>query len=244
MRAAITKLSRIAQAPDNQRLLRELAFVYAEVTEVDVRTISWNRLILDRTNHRWQDLLTLARLFLLDRNQQTSAGAIDGHALLFEMNDLFEQYVARLVSRALAGSEFVVSVQGGRRDCLYEGEKGRFRTRPDIIIRHNDNITLVIDAKWKRMTPRIDDPKQGVSQADIYQLMAYSQIYNCKKVMLLYPHHSDLPENPVRQRYSIADQNAKEALFLSTLNLTGSRRDHRDALKKLIHDCLLDAAMV
>ena len=34
MRAAITKLSRLAQAPDNQRALRELSFAYADISEV------------------------------------------------------------------------------------------------------------------------------------------------------------------------------------------------------------------
>jgi hypothetical protein len=54
---------------------------------------------------------------------------------------------------------------------------------------------LVVDTKWKRMAPRIDDPKQGISQGDVYQLMAYSQLYGCRDVMLLYPHHGDLRQN-------------------------------------------------
>ena len=90
-------------------------------------------------------------------------------------NVLFEKYVERVLSQALAGTGLRVSSQGGHRDCLYEGDIGRFRTRPDIIVRDAAGIALIIDTKWKRMTPRIDDPKQGVSQADVYQLMAYGE---------------------------------------------------------------------
>ena len=47
----------------------------------------------------------------------------------------------------------------------------------------------VIDTKWKRIAARIDDPKQRVSQADVYQMMAYGRLYRCGKLTLLYPHH-------------------------------------------------------
>lgn len=51
---------------------------------------------------------------------------------------------------------------------------------------------LIIDTKWKRLKGAIDDPKRGISQADVYQMMAYSQVYGCRQVMLLYPHHDEV----------------------------------------------------
>ena len=238
MRAAIGKLSSLAQAPDNQRALRELSFAYARISEVTPNALRWDLIALDRTNTRWRELLSLARLFLGDRHQQTSAGSVDGHALLFEMNVLFEEYVARLLARALAGSDLRVSAQGGRRDCLFEGETGQFRTRPDLIIRRGSRTEIIIDTKWKRITPRIDDSKQGVSQADVYQLMAYGRVYECPDVLLLYPHHGGLPPDPIRRRYAIAMPGAQESLFVATLDITGSHQQHKIALKDLIMERL------
>lgn len=238
MRSAVSKLSRLSSAPDNQRALRELSFVYTDVADVPSNTLRWDRIVLDRTNRRWRELLFFARLFLSDRYQQTSAGAIVGHALLFEMNVLFEKYVERLLSRALAGTGLRVSSQSGYRDCLYEGDIGRFRTRPDLIVRDTDGIALIIDTKWKRMTPRIDDPKQGVSQADVYQLMAYGKLYDCPNVVLLYPHHGDLPPDPIRQRYSIGTKGSEETLIVATQDLSGSQRSHKVALRQLVLECL------
>ncbi|MYN68136.1 MAG: restriction endonuclease, partial [Acidobacteria bacterium] len=140
MRAAIDKLSRVAQAPDNQRALRELSFAYSDISSVPPGALRWDLIVLDRTNTRWRELLSLARLLLGDRHQQTSAGPIDGYALLFEMNILFEEYVARLLARALADADLSVSAQGGHRDCLFDGEAGRFRTRPDLIVRRGSQI--------------------------------------------------------------------------------------------------------
>jgi 5-methylcytosine-specific restriction enzyme subunit McrC len=238
MRAAVIKLSRLSVAPDNQRSLRELSFIYADVADVPAAALRWDQILLDRTNRRWQDILSLARLFLRDQHQQTSAGTIDGHALLFEMHALFERYVERILSRALTGTGFRVWSQGGNRDCLYEGDTGRFRTRPDLIIRHGEKIALIIDTKWKRITPRIDDPKQGVSQGDVYQLMAYSSLYDCPNVMLLYPHHGGLSIDPMRRPFSIASRDADKKLIVATLNLAGTKRDHKSALLQMIRKYL------
>jgi len=220
MRAAITKLSRLSKSPENQRSLRELSFAYAEVTPVHPTNLRWEQVTLNRTNKRWRQLLSFARLFLADRHQQTNSGGDDGYALLFEMHALFERYVAKLLNRALVETNLHVSAQGGNRDCLYEGEAGRFRTRPDLIVRQNGQAVLIIDTKWKRIGRRIDDPKQGVSQSDVYQLMAYSRLYECPNVMLLYPHHGGLPSAELLDRYEIAKQGADEALYLATLDLS------------------------
>lgn len=199
MKAAVTKLLRLSRAAENQRKLRELSFAFAEVSDVPVQSLRWDQVVLDRTNERWRELLTLARLLLGERFQTTSSGQGRGFSLLFEMNTLFEEYVGRTLRRVLAGTGLKVDLQGGLQYCLTElGDDGaqrakqRFMTRPDIIIRQGTQRLLIIDTKWKRLAPAIDDPKQGVSQADVYQMMAYGRIYGCSELMLLYPHHDEL----------------------------------------------------
>jgi 5-methylcytosine-specific restriction enzyme subunit McrC len=199
MKAAVRKLLQLARAPENQRKLRELGFAYADVSDVPVEALRWDLVVLDRTNARWKELIALARLLLGDRFQTTSLGQGRGFSLLFEMNTLFEEYVGRCLRQVLAGTGLTVELQGGRRYCLseattQEGATGRqrFMTKPDIIIRQGAKRLLIIDTKWKRLANSIDDPKQGVSQADVYQMMAYGQIYDCPELMLLYPHHDEL----------------------------------------------------
>jgi 5-methylcytosine-specific restriction enzyme subunit McrC len=38
----------VAQAPDNQRILRELGFAYADVAEVPFSALRWDEITLDR----------------------------------------------------------------------------------------------------------------------------------------------------------------------------------------------------
>jgi len=206
MKAAVAHLSRITRSSANQQRMRELAFVYADIADVSPSALRWDEVVLDRTNRRWQELLGMARLFLLNRYQTTTGGAGQGTALLFEMNALFEEYVGRLISRALAGTNLTVSLQGGRLFCLTAelNERGLFQTKPDILIRRAGVVTHVIDTKWKRISSRIDDPKQGVSQGDVYQMMAYAQLYRAPRLTLLYPHHPGLgSEDLVHARHRI-----------------------------------------
>ncbi|SIT18046.1 McrC family protein [Achromobacter sp. MFA1 R4] len=191
MKAAVTRLSRSARTTDNQRRLSELAFAYADIAAVPRSALRWNDVVLDRTNARWRELLNLARLLLGERFQTTSAGGIDGFSLLFEMSALFEEYVARTLRRALIDTDLHVVTQGGRLYCLETADRQQlFQTRPDILIKRGDAVLQVIDTKWKRIVPGIDDPKRGVSQTDVYQMMAYSRVYQCDKLTLLYPHHA------------------------------------------------------
>jgi 5-methylcytosine-specific restriction enzyme subunit McrC len=192
MKAVLARLAVLARSPENRRRLAELALAFADVTAIPPSALAWERVILDRTNATWSGLLTLARLLLGKRFQTTSFGGGHGFALLFEMNTLFEEYVGRTLRRALAGSDLKVQLQGPR-DHALEDEQGarRFATRPDVVITRGGSPVLVLDTKWKRLSHGADDPKRGVGQADVYQMMAYAQVYACGRLALLYPHTRD-----------------------------------------------------
>ena len=194
MKAAVRRLLRLSCVSETQRRLREIDFVYSDITDVPVRSLRWHEVVIDRTNTIWKELLALARLLLGERFQSTSIGSTTGFALLFEMNTLFERYIARMLQRALAGSSRTVHAQGGRLHCLESIPDSRrlFMTKPDILVMSNGASDLLIDTKWKRLSTLSEDPKQGVSQADVYQMMAYGRVYQCGKLLLLYPHHAGL----------------------------------------------------
>lgn len=223
MKAAVTLLLKVSSSPLNRRLLTQLAFDYADIVPVAARSIRWDSIALDRTNERWRELVGLARLLLGGEYQTTSGGSEGGFSLLFEMNALFEAYVARLLAGMLAATPYRVVSQGGRLYCLWdENGKGRFQTRPDLLVKDGDEVVLIIDTKWKRIAPRIDDPKQGVSQADVYQMMAYGRLYRCRELMLLYPHHSKLGEAGATGMHSVA--NCDDRLTTATLDLARDSR--------------------
>ncbi|MEY9584273.1 McrC family protein [Sinorhizobium fredii] len=234
MKAAIGRLARIAGTGDNQRRLRELAFAYTDIADVPIAALRWDQIVLDRTNARWSELLNLARLLLGERFQTTSTGGQDGFSLLFEMNTLFEEYIARMLKRALASDDLRVVSQGGRLYCLEtEDRRGLFQTQPDILLKRGDTVVQVIDTKWKRITSRIDDPKQGISQADIYQMMAYGRLYRCGHLTLLYPHHGDLLGHDGALTTNVIT-GSDDRLETATIDV-GYAEDMTSRLRRLVH---------
>jgi 5-methylcytosine-specific restriction enzyme subunit McrC len=222
MKACVLMLRRHARALETQRRLDELRFLLAEVSDVPVSALPWTQVRIDRTNRRWETLHGLAKLFLKREWQRTNhdAKAGQGITLLFAMNDLFEAYIAALARRALPGSDLTVHSQGGLRYCLMEeGEGGRerFQTTPDILIKRNRQTVMVIDTKWKLIGRNPEDKKRGVSQSDVYQMMAYARLYSCQEVMLLYPHHRGLGADALDAGYGMNE--GDERLRIASVDL-------------------------
>lgn len=222
MKACVLMLRRHARALETQRRLDELRFLLAEVSDIPVNTLPWKQVRIDRTNRRWETLYGLAKLFLKRDWQRTDHDAKSGQGitLLFAMNDLFEAYIAALARTALQGSDLTVQSQGGLRYCLMEeGEGGRerFQTTPDILIKRRDRVVTVIDTKWKLIGQNPEDRKRGVSQADVYQMMAYARLYRCRDVMLLYPHHAELGGEALEAGYGMME--GDERLRIATVDL-------------------------
>ena len=171
-----------------------------------------------------ETLYGLARLFL-KRDWQATHRASDagqGITLLFPMNVLFEAYVAALMRKAIRPLNLSVESQGGRLFCLVEeGGHRRFQTKPDLIIRRRPEdggkVLAIIDTKWKRLSPMVEDRKNGVSQSDVYQMMAYGQLYGCRELVLLYPHHAGLGEDGLKLPYRVSS--SEDRLHLRSVDV-------------------------
>lgn len=188
MKACVLFVERHARGSATRRKLTELRFLFADVANVAPRDLPWRKVRIDRTSHRWRALLDLAKLLLGLQWQQTHAerSQPDGITLLFPMNDLFERYIAIQLRRALVGSGLDVVAQGGLERCLGPWREGEncigdsHSTRPDILVRQKGQVLAVIDTKWKLRS-------KGIAQGDVYQMMAYARLYQCERLLLLYP---------------------------------------------------------
>jgi 5-methylcytosine-specific restriction enzyme subunit McrC len=244
MKACVVFLSRQARRADTARGLSELRVVLADTSDVQPHRLPWDKIAIDRSNRRWRSLLALARLFLR-RDWQATHRANDprdlaGITLLFPMNDLFEAYVAALLRKALTPEGYEVVSQGGLRYCLTElapdgtlGGGPLFRTKPDCMVRRDGRTRLVIDTKWKRLTSAGSDPKRGVSQADVYQLMAYARLYEVSRLMLLYPHHAGLEGPGALARHRINGAGADDRLTIASIDVAADPLATISSLKAL-----------
>lgn len=231
MKTCVVVLSRHARRLDTQRKLAEVRYMLTEIPDLAVRSLPWDQVRIDRSNRRWRRLFEFACLFLRRRRWQAThhdRAEGEGITLLFPMNDLFEAYIAAQLRKALTGSGLQVIAQGGLRHCLgdwHEDEDCRahlFQTKPDIILRDQSGIThAIIDTKWKKLSDDPLDRKHGVSQSDVYQMMAYARLYNCQRLMLVYP---TVPGQPSAVRRVFGISKGRERLTVAAFDLAGQSR--------------------
>ena len=168
---------------------------------------------VERTQ-RWRkfhELYRLARLFLSEDWQSTAGGRSTGFALLFPMNELFEAFIGRTLKRALAPR--TVHLQHRRRSAL-TGPSGEplFALLPDAVIEDSDDRPIIVDTKWKRLTPCARGCKTtlGVARSDIYQMLAYARAYDARRLVLIYPWHEEMDaEQGVNHRWSVTETDCR-----------------------------------
>ncbi len=167
---ATTFLRRRSARADTQRLLNEIAAHFEDVSMESASAVLVDTPMLDRIDRRWSIPAKLARLLLSKVYQTAHGGTQDGIAIIFDMNLLFEGYVAAVARKVCARLGYKISTQGPQRYMARDSEnKGAFRTKPDLCVDRGKGI-VVLDTKWKHVDPSL--PSFGVAQADAYQITA------------------------------------------------------------------------
>lgn len=143
-------------------------------------------------------MLNLSRLFLDGGTLQIAAGDVSTFAFVFDMNKLFEAFIASFIKRRrteilddqLLDCELLVQSRGATFFLAQRENRNVFRVQPDIAFRNStDSFPLLLDTKYKRLDQT--DWKLGIAQGDFYQMHAYAHRYQSPRVLLLYPQTGD-----------------------------------------------------
>ena len=183
--SALQKVSRLSRNANNQRLSRELMFVFADVPISKNIRQDFLKCKSNRAMVHYQHPLEWCRLILNEESTVSSAGNTKTISILFPMERIFEDYVAAMLRKSLGKKGYSVRTQESRKHLCVSPNK--FQMKPDIVIRNGDEC-WVADTKWKVIDER--ESKHGVSQSDMYQLYAYGKKYKadgCQMVFLIYP---------------------------------------------------------
>lgn len=142
---------------------------------------------ITRQSERFRELYGFCQLVWLQRSPTIRAGQTRTFSLLFDMNVVFERFIAgflrRYVMPSLPGFELFPQATQHQLHLFDRAGKGVLRLEPDLLLRRPDGAWLVIDTKWKR-TSGLRESKR----ADLYQLFAYAKRYQAATSLLLYPH--------------------------------------------------------
>lgn len=196
LKAVLRVLLDHALNPKTKAIATSLLHRFDQVADQPVNAAALEALPFDRTNSHWREVFDQAKRLLAGLYPDVRFGDAQGSALLFNMERLFEEVLARRIRREcrkLVGRRLQVESQKPQRLLATTG----FLLRPDITVRDADTIVAILDAKWKQLDP--DEPNSGVSSADAYQMNAYSNRYQCERLALLYPASPRCPAGLVRE---------------------------------------------
>ena len=181
---ALRRLAHAVRHPANRQRVHQLRILFSDVPPSTNPDDDWARHRVDRSMRHYDAVMPWVRLFLFGHGLATFAGPHVNRALLFPMEEVFEDFVTAAVRRHQR--RFTVRAQGPVLPLAADhAGLDAFRLKPDIVLTERGQVRFILDAKWKRLD--LHARNHGVSQDDAYQLFAYGKRYGCRRVVLVYP---------------------------------------------------------
>lgn len=188
-RAACRRLLDVMHTPLTQDKLRHCLLLLDEVEDVFIHDELFDQITITRQNERFADVLCFCRLILQERSPTVRSGRERSFSLLFDMNRVFEDFVAAFLKKQviphLDGYRLYPQAKNQRLHLMTSKGRGVLPLRPDLLIRASDDRLFVLDTKWKHLSG--EGARGGVGTNDLYQLYAYTRRYKCRRSVLLYP---------------------------------------------------------
>ena len=192
VKATLLKLQNITISAENQKEIRQLLTSFEMVSPSVNYQKDFAQVVIDRNTKDYDMLMRWSKVFLLNKSFTTFSGGHNARALLFPMEKVFESYVAQQLKKTLADLDWDISVQD-KSYFLFDSPQ-QFALRPDVVITRENGSKIILDTKWKNL---VDKSRQnyGISQADMYQMYAYSKKYETPEVWLLYPINPEMRDH-------------------------------------------------
>lgn len=193
LHSALVQVANWSKSEETQKLARELRFVFNEVPKSSNYKVDFGLWKNTRDMIAYRALLPWVRLILNQESPFTIKEQHAGISFLFPMEQLFEQYVAKQLQKYLTPKGYSVKKQ---LQSHYLSDHPRaFLLKPDLAIHKGKQIRAILDTKWKLIDQNTtydngeNDPKFGISQADMYQMFAYGHKYlhGNGNLFLIYP---------------------------------------------------------
>lgn len=189
------------QFAENQRLLQEIVFILDEVEDVPVSIGEVNAVKLNAFYSDYTLLLEMCKTILNQQIYSSKSYDMSQWCLLFPMEYIFEDFLAGFLTQHFS-DKWKVEYQ--KSDKYLSTNPKAFKLQHDIFLTSKDgmNRKIIVDAKYKLRKYDETDPKKGISQGDLYQVVSYAYRRGCKEVFLIYPnageelrepHHFEIP---------------------------------------------------
>ena len=184
IKSTLLKLQKLTTSAENGKEIRQLLTAFEMVDPSTNYEKDFSKVVINRNTKDYEQIVMWSKVFLMNKSFTTFSGKTTSRALLFPMESVYESYVAQKLRKIFIPDGWDVSTQD-KGQYLFMEPRRQFALRPDIVMEKDGRI-IILDTKWKNL---IDNPRAnyGISQADMYQMYAYSKKYETSEIWLLYP---------------------------------------------------------
>lgn len=205
-----------------------------DVEDVIVEKSWLDQIDLNRQNKHYERTLPLAKAILQSTSMSSGHFQETAFGFLFKMNDLFEEYIAEILTRMMSGSSYVVKTQHTEKRLLQNVISGKedFLLKPDLVIEtKQEEVKVILDTKWKSAFVNY---RRNYKQGDIYQMYAYITTYQtAERCILLYPRTDEEGTMP---KWMVPGSNPEKYIEVQTVRL-GKMKHTIEDLEWIITNC-------
>ena len=173
----------LSNTKDNQskRHLRDILFILDEVTDVNISGEKMQRMSFNPMFKDFETIRDYCVLFLKNSVSFNYKNSLKLFAFLLPMEYVFEDFIFGFIDKEI--KEIKAKDQDRSK---YLTENNKFQLKPDLVLHYN-NRKIIGDTKYKIVYEDSNDPKNGISQTDLYQMISYAIRHNVNEVVLFYP---------------------------------------------------------
>ena len=174
-------LFNVTSSQDNKKNLREILFILDEVSEERVTAEQCSRISFNPIFRVFETVRDYCHLFLSNYVSFDYKNELKLFAFLLPMEYVFEDFIFGFIDKEIE----TVSAKAQRSDT-YLDEDRTFNLKPDLWLKTNEK-SLIADTKYKIIYSDESNPKKGISQNDLYQMLAYAVRFEVDEIILFYP---------------------------------------------------------
>jgi len=174
-------LFNVTASPESKKNLRDILFILDEVSDVRATAEQCARISFNPMFGEFETVRDYCHLFLNNSISIDHKNNLKLFAFLLPMEYVFEDFIFGFIDRELKD----ITAKSQRSD-IYLDESKAFNLKPDLFLT-TDNANLIADTKYKIVYSDENDPKKGISQNDLYQMLAYAIRFKVKEIVLFYP---------------------------------------------------------
>lgn len=188
--SALKSVASYTNVNKSKKLSQELLFAFDDVPLSTNYKNDFFSVKLQRGMQHYDVPLSWARLILEGYSPQSMLGENNAYSLLFPMEAVFENFVAKYLKQRVTNPQRLSS-QVQSKSLVSYGDRSYFRLKPDLCLNDFAGLTTVLDTKWKliNQNKKSGKDKFGLSQGDFYQMLGYGYKYlkGQGDLVLIYP---------------------------------------------------------